>query len=136
MESSGDDAAAAAATHRRHRRALVLVGEAVALADRQLFDRNLGRSRPFRAAAPRRPALRRAVPGVLSARLGDGARPACRVERSLPPVERLDRRTDGARRGRVEAALEEGPGVGEELGTSTTATLLRRRRRGNFLSYQ
>ena len=45
------DDAAAAATHRSHRRALVLVREAVALADRQLFDRDLRRRRPFRSAA-------------------------------------------------------------------------------------
>ena len=109
------DDAAAAATHRSHRRALVLVREAVALADRQLFHGNLRRRRPFRAAAPRRPALRRAVTRVLGARLGDGARPARRVERRLPPVEGLDRRADGARRGRVEAGLEECLGVGEEL---------------------
>jgi hypothetical protein len=81
-ETSGNNAAAAAA-HRRHRRALVLVGETVALADRQLFHRNLRRRRPFGAAAPRRPALRRAVPRVLGARLGDRARPARRVERRL-----------------------------------------------------
>ena len=69
---SGDDAAAA--TLRRHRRALVLVGEAVALADRQLFHRNLRRRRPFRAAAPRRPALRRAV--------NETARPAAAARRT------------------------------------------------------
>ena len=106
------DDAAAAATHRSHRRALILVREAVALADRQLFDRDLRRRRPFRAAAPRR---RRAVTRVLGARLGDRSRPARRVERRLPPVEGLDRRTDGARRGCIEAGLDEGPGVGEEL---------------------
>ena len=71
-EFSGDNAAAA--THRRHRRALVLVGEAVALADRQLFHRNLRRRRPFRAAAPRRPALRRAR---AAARIGPAAPAPC-----------------------------------------------------------
>ena len=70
---SGDDAAAAAATHRSHRRALALVREAVALADRQLFDRNLG--------------LREPDPSEGYERLGSAKLPLGRVTDYAPPEQ-------------------------------------------------